>query len=62
MIKKTITPDIDENGEAFINIDNFKDLFNIENIVYYEVNREEENIVINFYDKDKKRIMPKTLP
>ena len=62
MIKKIITPEIGENEEAFININNFKDIFDIENIVFYEVNNKEKNIVINFFDKNKKRIIPKTFP
>lgn len=59
-MKKTVDVDYDEEGNGFVNIENFKDMFDIEKIVYYELKTEDENIVISFYDKDKKPLKPKS--
>lgn len=63
MTSKIIKPEIDEKGDAFITLDNFKDLFDIDKIVYYEVSSlEEGKLAIKFFDKGKKQIFPKMLP
>jgi len=59
MVTRTVTPDIDENGDAFISMDNFKDLFDIDQIEYYEVKSEDNKIIIKFFDKDKKIVIPR---
>lgn len=54
----TVTPEIDENGDAHINMDNFKDLLDIDKVKFYEVKSIEGAIAIRFFDKDKNEIKP----
>ena len=56
--KMTVTPEIDENGDAHINMDNFKEFLDIDKVKFYEVKSMDEGISIRFFDKDKKEIKP----
>lgn len=58
-MKKQIKVNQDpKTGEQFFKLNDFKDMFDISKIEYYELVKVDNKIVLTFYDKDKNQLTP----
>lgn len=60
--KKVVVKKDEESQEHYFDINDFKDLFNIDEIEYYEFESDPTDklgYTLTFYDKNKKILLPK---
>lgn len=53
-----VTPEVDEDGNAYIKMENFKDILDIDKVKYYTIQDLDGALAIRFFDEDKKEILP----
>lgn len=47
-----------ENGDCFIDIKEFSHLYDVSKIKFYELTEKDNSIVLKFFDKNKKVLIP----
>jgi hypothetical protein len=61
-VSKNITVNQSEDGQAYLNLEDFKDFYDIDKVVYYDFeNIENKALIVKFYDKNKELVLPKDL-
>lgn len=58
-MKKIINVNKDESGDQYFILNDFADIIDVSKVVYYNLEKSNEKLILTFFDKEKNQLLPK---